>query len=74
MATEVYYTGRKRLKYKVIQVVGFQFSGTELKNLPGSWLVEGSDASSLCCPVDSMSVWLSKDDSIPGLKTKNKQD
>lgn len=39
-----------------------------LGKLPGSWLVDGSDVSSLCCADDSMSVWVSSDDSIPGLQ------
>lgn len=42
--------------------------------LPGSWLVDGSDASSLCCPDDSMSVWLSREDSIPGLENTDRSD
>lgn len=42
--------------------------------LPGSWLVDGNDASSFCCPDDSMSVWLSREDSIPGLENTDRSD
>lgn len=41
----------------------------EHNEVPGSWLVDGSAASSLCCAAESISVWLSKDDSMPALET-----
>lgn len=41
-----------------------------LGKLPGSWLVDGSDVSSLCCAADSMSAWLSREDSMPGLQRR----